>query len=753
MLNPDFPFSYDHYLAHPDGLGSVPPELYGTEVAVVGAGLSGLVTAYELMKLGLRPVVYEADRIGGRLRTASFPSAPGIVADLGGMRFPVSGKAFYHYVDLLGLQTQAFPNPLAPATSSTVIELAGQKYYAETAADLPPFFREVADAWKAAVNDGAGFAEMQDAIRARDTARIKELWNALLPQLDEQTFYGFIAGSDSFKEAGFAHREAFGQVGFGTGGWDTDFPNSILEILRVVYTDADDQHRLIVGGAQRLPEALWEHAPSGMAHWPDGTSLASLHAGAPRGAVDRIARDGGGDFRIRERWGRESAYPAVVTTCQSWLLSTRIHTDEALFPAELWTAIERSHYMQSSKTFVMVDRPFWKDIDPATGREVLSMTLTDRLNRATYLLDNGPDQPAVILLSYTWNDDALKWLPLDRGGAGGAHAALAGADLPRRRHRQPHRRPADHRLLGGRPQLHGRLQGQPAGALPLPAAAVHALQAGRAAGRTARDLPRRRRRLLHRRLGRGRRHHRPERGLGRGEPPRRPDPGREPRTGRAAVRARADRPGLSGGLAPGGAWPLSASSGVVKFAVRACQFLVVGGVVLDAGELLVAELAPDLGRNAGHQRAGRDDGALQHHGTGGDEGPGADHGPVEDGGAHADQAVVLNGAAVDHGAVADADPRPDGAGEAGVGVQHHVVLQVAAGADGDGGGIGADTDTVEGARVLGQGGVADHGRRGRDEGGVMDGRSGTGECVEGSHASSLGHAAARRVSAVGARAP
>ena len=128
MLNPDFPFSYDHYLAHPDGLGSVPPELYGAEVAEVGAGLSGLVTAYELMKLGLRPVVYEADQIGGRLRTAGFPSAPGVVADLGGMRFPVSGKAFYHYVDLLGLETQDFPNPLAPATSSTVIELAGEKH-------------------------------------------------------------------------------------------------------------------------------------------------------------------------------------------------------------------------------------------------------------------------------------------------------------------------------------------------------------------------------------------------------------------------------------------------------------------------------------------------------------------------------------------------------------------------------------------------------------------------------------------------
>ena len=413
MLNPDFPFSYDHYLAHPDGLGTVPPELLGTEVAVIGAGLSGLVTAYELMKLGLRPVVYEADRIGGRLRTASFPAAPGVVADLGGMRFPESGKAFYHYVDLQGLETDEFPNPLSPATSSTVIELAGQKHYAEKPSDLPAFFREVADAWKAAVNDGAKFVEMQAAIRSRDTGLIKELWNELLPLMDEQTFYGFIAASESFKKAGFAHREAFGQVGFGTGGWDTDFPNSILEILRVVYTDADDQHRLIRGGAQRLPEALWQHAPSGMAHWPEGSSLSSLHAGSPRGAVGRISRDPDGNLRIRERWGREASYPAVVTTCQSWLLSTRIHTEEALFPAELWTAIERSHYMQSSKTFVMVDRPFWKDIDPDTGNEVLSMTLTDRLNRATYLLDNGPDQPAVILLSYTWNDDALKWLALD----------------------------------------------------------------------------------------------------------------------------------------------------------------------------------------------------------------------------------------------------------------------------------------------------------------------------------------------------
>lgn len=414
MLNPDFPFSYDHYLQHPAGLGQVPESMHGTEVAVIGAGLSGLITAYELMKLGLRPVVYEAGQIGGRLKTASFDAAPEVVADLGGMRFPVSGRALYHYIDLVGLETEAFPNPLSDVTPSTVIELGGQSHYARTADELPEFFNEVARAWQAAIDDDAEAEQMKDAIRDRDTARIKEIWNRLLPRMDEQTFYGFIAESQAFREAGFAHREAFGQVGFGTGGWDTDFPNSILEILRVVYTDADDGHRRILGGAQQLPERLWRHVPDQLEHWPAGTSLQSLHGGAPAGAVSAIRRDETtGELEITERWGRTRRYSAVVTACQSWLLSTRIDTQESLFPAPMWTALERSHYMQSSKTFVMVDRPFWKDVDPETGRDTVSMTLTDRLNRATYLLDDGDDKPAVILLSYTWNDDAMKWLSLD----------------------------------------------------------------------------------------------------------------------------------------------------------------------------------------------------------------------------------------------------------------------------------------------------------------------------------------------------
>ena len=93
-------------------------------------------------------------------------------------------------------------------------------------------------------------------------------------------------------------------------------------------------------------------------------------------------------------------------------MSTAIDTEERLFSQEMWMALDRTRYMQSSKTFVMVDRPFWRDRDPVTGRHVMSMTLTDRLTRGTYLFDLGEDRPGVICLTYSWMSDALKMLPL-----------------------------------------------------------------------------------------------------------------------------------------------------------------------------------------------------------------------------------------------------------------------------------------------------------------------------------------------------
>ena len=410
-FGPDFPFPYDDWLRNPAGLGTLPSHLLGCEVAIVGGGIAGVVAAYELMKLGLKPVLYESGRLGGRLRSEAFEGDSGIIAELGGMRFPKSSVCFYHYLDLVGLDTQPFPNPLDPATPSTVLDLEGDQVYVEGDANLPPVLREISAAWRDALEEHADFSAIQHAIRTRDVVTLKQLWNRLVPLWDERTFYDFVATSRAFQSHPFRHREIFGQVGFGTGGWDSDFPNSMLEILRVAFTNLDEDQRLVVGGVEQLPRRLWAHAPARCVHWPAGTSLSTLHQGSPKPGVAKIARNGT-DLAITDRWGGLKSYPAALVTCQSWLLTTHIDTDESLLSHPLWMALDRTRYMQSSKTFVMVDRPFWRDRDPQTGRYAMSMTLTDRLTRGTYLFDEGEGKPASICLSYSWMGDALKVLPL-----------------------------------------------------------------------------------------------------------------------------------------------------------------------------------------------------------------------------------------------------------------------------------------------------------------------------------------------------
>lgn len=410
MFVPDFPFAYDDWLRHPAGLGHLPAHLHGTPVAVVGGGISGIVAAYELMRLGLRPVLYEAGELGGRMRSVPFPEDPEYVAELGAMRFPPAATALFHYIDALGLPTKPFPNPLAPSTPTTVVNLEGVVHRARTPEDLPTVYQEVADAWEKTLRDQAELAAMEDAVRRRDVGWVKTIWNRLVSQFDDQSFYGFLASSSTFSS--FRHREIFGQVGFGAGGWDTDFPNSILEILRVIYTQADVDHVSIVGGAQRLPLGLWRHSPSDLAYWPAGTSLESLHEGGAGPGVMRIRRSRE-LITVQDSGGRTRGFPAVVFTPHVWTLLGHVDCADELLSADLWTAVERTHYMSSSKLFVLADRPFWRDVDPRTGHEVMGMTLTDRFPRGVYLFDSGPDKPGVMCLSYTWNDDSLKFLTLD----------------------------------------------------------------------------------------------------------------------------------------------------------------------------------------------------------------------------------------------------------------------------------------------------------------------------------------------------
>jgi monoamine oxidase len=97
-----------------------------SQVAVLGAGVAGLVAAYELNGLGYDVDVYEASpRIGGRIHTHRFgPELSAPQAELGAMRIPIKHRHTMRYVDELGLidRTRPFRSLLSEAGNYLISE-------------------------------------------------------------------------------------------------------------------------------------------------------------------------------------------------------------------------------------------------------------------------------------------------------------------------------------------------------------------------------------------------------------------------------------------------------------------------------------------------------------------------------------------------------------------------------------------------------------------------------------------------------
>jgi monoamine oxidase len=364
------------------------------KVAVIGAGAAGLAAAYELARAGIEPVVYEASsRIGGRLYSYRFPGDPKAIAELGAMRFPPTAVTLYHYLNAFELKTEPFPDPLVVPT---MLYVNGSRRFCRNEAELPQSLQMVSKKWV----DLVGRIFQKQPGETGDEEFQRDFWRQLIDRYADTSFYQALADNGWNPE----EINLFGSLGLGTGGFDSIYNVSFLEILRIVYCRWERNQQLVKGGVEQLAVRLWESRREcrhfGM------TSVRELNRHKWRPQVRSIVREGD-RVRIADGSGHADIFEAAILTCAFPAIEAGIDIGPGIFSPEVTRALRRQHYLRSSKVFVRTREAFWKK-DARFPR----CAITDEITRGTYFFDFEDSESGVICLSYTWEDSSQKFLAM-----------------------------------------------------------------------------------------------------------------------------------------------------------------------------------------------------------------------------------------------------------------------------------------------------------------------------------------------------
>jgi len=366
----------------------LPPAVDGASVAVIGAGMAGLVAATELLRAGYHVTVLEAqNRVGGRVFTMREPFTDGLYAEAGAMRIPRAHDLTLHYVNKFGLETAPFTmgNPKA------WVMLHGEKVrYGEFRNEHHAMHFELSDLERA-IAIGERWGQTLRPLLERIQAGGDAAWAEITSELDQFSLWEFLENRGWSQGAIELYCLVFHMEPF--------LNSAFMEILREEAGNWFTDVVYIKGGMDRLPKSF---LPELLPHIRFGSRVTS------------IAQDNEGvTVQYQNAAGRHllRADQAVVTLPFSVL--RHIEVSPPLSRGKQ-RAIRQLYYDASTKIVLQTRSRFWEEKDGIFG----GGSVTDLPIRTVYYPDHGRETGrGVLLASYTWGEDAHRWgslAPADR---------------------------------------------------------------------------------------------------------------------------------------------------------------------------------------------------------------------------------------------------------------------------------------------------------------------------------------------------
>ena len=350
------------------------------KVVIVGAGIAGLVAAYELKRAGHTPIVLEAQhRVGGRVHTLRSPFTHGLYAEVGAMRIPRAHTLTLAYVSRFGLETSDFTmdNPNA------YLYMGGNKVRASEAQVRPELL-------------GFEVSEQERGKTAGQmyTAAIAPLMKQLETQGDA-AWSDIVATHDQYSTREFLEAQGWSEgmiEMFGLlANQESVMNSSFLEMFR---EDAGNFYTNMVeidGGMDRLPHGF---LPDLKGHIRFGAKMIAMDQ-SPTGVTIHYQTPAG-------RFAETGDY-AIIAVPFPVLRHVEVLKR---FTRSKERAIRQLHYDASAKILFQCRRRFWEEDDGIFG----GGSLTDLPIRNLYYPDHGRETGrGVILASYTWSEDAQRW--------------------------------------------------------------------------------------------------------------------------------------------------------------------------------------------------------------------------------------------------------------------------------------------------------------------------------------------------------